>query len=61
MNSVMTSELTGPLQHPVAAFYDRLDARLDDVNALGLMSMSPGELRGALVARNRARAKEDAL
>ena len=57
----MSSRVIDAHQHPVAEFYARFDARLDDVGEMGLMTMSPEELRSTLVTRNRARAKEDAL
>ena len=57
----MTSELIGVPPHPVAAFAERLNTRLDDVGQMGLTTMSPAEKREALVALAVARAKADAL
>jgi hypothetical protein len=57
----MTSQLIGVHQHPVAAFAERLNHRLDEVGQMGLTTMSPSEKREALVALAVGRAKADAL
>jgi hypothetical protein len=36
----MTSRLIGVHQHPVAAFAERLNTRLDEVGQMGLTTMS---------------------
>ena len=57
----MTSQLIGVPRHPVAAFAERLNTRLDDLGQMGLTTMSPEEKREALVALAVGRAKADAL
>src|ERR1700742_4968781 len=57
----MPSQLIGVPRHPVAAFADRLNARLDDVGQMGLTTMRPLEKREALVALAVARAKAETL
>ena len=57
----MTSQLTGMPQHPVAAFAERLNTRLDDLASAPLTSMSPQEKREALIALAVGRAKANAL
>jgi hypothetical protein len=41
----MTSRLIGVHQHPVAAFAERLNTRLDEVGQMGLTTMSAAEKR----------------
>jgi hypothetical protein len=57
----MSSQVIGVPQHPVAAFAERLNTRLDDVGQMGLTTMSPAEKRGTLVALAQSKAKTDAL
>src|ERR1700712_1322476 len=61
LNSCMTSQLIGVHPHPVAAFAERLDTRLDDVGQMGLTTMRPEEMRQTLVRFATARAKQDAI
>ena len=57
----MSSQLIGVPRHPVAAFAERLNTRLDDLGQMGLSTMSAEEKREALVALAVGRAKADAL
>src|ERR1700712_4734386 len=61
LNSCMTSQLIGVHPHPVAAFAERLDTRLEDVGQMGLTTMRPEEMRQTLVRLPTARAKEDGI
>jgi hypothetical protein len=53
----MSSQLIEAPAHPVAAFADRLNTRLDDLAQTPLLSMTPAEKRNGLVAIARAEAK----
>ncbi len=57
----MSSQVIGVPHHPVAAFAERLNTRLDDVGQMGLTTMSPAEKRDTLVALAQSKAKTDAL
>ena len=53
----MSSQLVEAPTHPVAAFAERLNTRLDELVETSLLSMTPAEKRQALVAIARAEAK----
>ena len=53
----MSSQLVEAPTHPVAAFAERLNSRLDELVETPLLSMTPAEKRRGLVAIARAEAK----
>ena len=57
----MSSQLVEAPTHPVAAFADRLNSRLDDLAEAPLLAMTPHDKRRGLVAFARAEAKLAAL
>lgn len=54
---LMSSLLVDTPRHPVAAFADRLHARLDDLVGQPMLSMTPVEKRTTLTSIARAEAK----
>src|SRR5204862_1475921 len=59
--SVVSSQLVETPRHPVAAFAERLNARLDDLAEQPLLTMTPAENRDTLVAVAHAEAKVGGL